>query len=251
MRVLVRIGLSTALALALCTGAVAQRQSTTAPVVITVPSGSRVITTGQPQAATFTSIREGINARTQPPLLSTGSATINTLAAGGYPVPGLGFDYVHYAAVNRDLGVRALIDPAAQQQLALTRQIRRETPAATGIMLPFYTAPQVVVVTSPPPVVIIQQAAAPTAPERVEPEGHIVREERPAAPAEPPRELAELVLVRIDGKLLFAIGFSVRDTEVVYITREGIRRSLPLAELDFEFTRRLNEERGTSLRLPS
>ena len=47
------------------------------------------------------------------------------------------------------------------------------------------------------------------------------------------------------------MAFSIRDAELVYITPEGIRRSLLLSDLDLEFTRRLNEERGTSLRLPS
>ena len=222
MKTLVRICLFAVLALAVCSAAAAQA---TQPVQV-VRADARF------QPAT----------RAATPLL--------TDTAGGFPVPGLGFDYVHHAAVNRDLGVRALIDPSTQQQLALARQIRRETPvAAGGIILPFSNVPQIIVVAPPPPVIIIQQQAPP-APERLEPVHLAVRDE-PVPPPTPPRELAELVLVRLDGKLVFAVAFSIRDAELVYITPEGIRRSLLLSDLDLEFTRRLNEERGTSLRLPS
>jgi hypothetical protein len=221
MKTLVRTCLLVMLALAVCSAAAAQ---VTQPVQV-VRADARF------QPAT----------RAATPLL--------TDTTGGFPVPGLGFDYVHHAAVNRDLGVRALIDPSTQQQLALARQIRRETPVGAGIVLPFSNVPQIIVVALPPPVIIIQQQAPP-APERPEPVHMAVRDE-PAPPPTPPRELAELVLVRLDGKLVFAVAFSIRDAELVYITPEGIRRSLLLSDLDLEFTRRLNEERGTSLRLPS
>jgi len=219
MRIQVQTGLLTTLVLAVCASAGAQ-------VIHQVPI-----------------VRPG--SQFQP--ATRGVSTLLTDTTGGFPVPSLGFDYVHQAAVNSNLGVRALIDPVTQQQVALARQIRRETPVSTGVVLPFYNAPQVIVVAPPPQVVIIQQQAP--APERVEPVQAVLREE-PQPPPTPPRELPELVLVRLDGKLLFAVAFSICDTELVYITSEGIRRTIPLAQLDLEFTRRLNEERGTTLHLP-
>src|SRR5713226_10218966 len=47
------------------------------------------------------------------------------------PVPGLGFDFAHLAAINRNLDVRALIDPVTQQRLALSERILRETGATS------------------------------------------------------------------------------------------------------------------------
>ena len=96
--------------------------------------------------------------------------------------------------------------------------------------------------------VVIQQAPAPP-PERVEPAHVAVRDDLQAPPT-PPRELSEIVFARLDGKLVFAVAFCIRDTQFIYITPEGVRRSLLLSDLDLEFTRRLNEERGTSLHLP-
>lgn len=72
-----------------------------------------------------------------------------------------------------------------------------------------------------------------------------------ARASEPLRDVGEFVLVRRDGRLLFAVAFSAEGDQLIYITREGVRRSLPLAELDIEATRRMNEERGTTLRLPA
>src|SRR5713101_7824426 len=45
---------------------------------------------------------------------------------GNFPVPGLGFDFAHLAAINSGVGVRALIDPVTQHELALALAIRRQ-----------------------------------------------------------------------------------------------------------------------------
>lgn len=222
--------------------------------IVSAPAGTRVMTQAQAQQA-------GV--------ISTGAsrgfagaagdgATVRTLLEGNLPVPGLGFDYPHLAAINRNLETRALIDPVTQERLALARQIRRETPAAP--VFPFFSmVPQVVVVQSAPPVIVLQQAA----PESYE--APSMRAERvstaprePKAAAEPPvaravephRVLEEYVLVRKDGREIFAVAFSARDGRVIYITTEGLRRSVTLAELDREATTLRNEERGADVRLP-
>jgi hypothetical protein len=41
--------------------------------------------------------------------------------------------------------------------------------------------------------------------------------------------------------------FSVTGTQVQYVTPEGIRHTLPLAELDTSATQEMNEARGTTL----
>jgi hypothetical protein len=184
--------------------------------------------------------------------------TVRTLLEGNFPVPGLGFDYPHMAAINRNLETRALIDPVTQQRLALARQLRRETPA--GPVIPFFPmAPQVIVVQSPPPVIVLQQGA------QEADEGSVMRAERVRAATreresemeasavravEPHRVLEEFVLVRKDGQEIFAVAFSAREGRIIYVTREGLRRSVALAELDREATRLRNEERGAEVRLP-
>ncbi len=179
------------------------------------------------------------------------SATVSTLLDGSFPVPGFGFDYTHHAAVTRDLGIRAIIDPATQHQLALARAIRRETPIfPTVLPIVINTNVNQIFITTPPPVVIVQQPAMVEIPvERVERQ-EAVRIEAPPTP-QPVAELGELVLIRKDGRVFFAVAYSVVNGRLVYVTREGLRRSFPLAELDADATLQMNEERGTSLRLPA
>ncbi len=69
--------------------------------------------------------------------------------------------------------------------------------------------------------------------------------------AEPVHDASEFVFVKRDGGLLFAVAFSVQSGQLNYITHEGIQRTVPLAALDADATRRMNEERGTLIRLPA
>jgi len=165
---------------------------------------------------------------------------LNFLPIDSFPIPGLGFDFVHFAATH----------PGFRRGF----RFQRFTPIIP-IGLPFFVGPtpQIVVVQQPP-VIIMQPSGA------VEEDGEPVRASRRTAPAQeavptptpaPLREVGEFVLVRRDGGQLLAIGFSIEGNQVNYITREGIRRSVPLAELDVEATRRQNEERGTTVHLPA
>jgi len=181
-------------------------------------------------------------------------ASVDTLLNGSFPVPGFGFDFAHFAALNRDLGVRALIDPVTQHQLALARQIRRETPVfPIGFVLPFLSNPAPVIIVQQPPIIIMQQPAAPEETEERIARAHYAPPEikpEPTNPPEAPHDVGEFVLVRRDGKLVFATAFFAQPDRIVYITREGVRRSLLLSELDVDATLRMNEERGTTIHLP-
>ena len=73
----------------------------------------------------------------------------------------------------------------------------------------------------------------------------------PSAPAPPPPELGQLILVRRDGKVLLAVAFTVRNGDLTYVTTDGARRSFPLSELDEEATRQMNDANGTSVSLPN
>ena len=69
-------------------------------------------------------------------------------------------------------------------------------------------------------------------------------------PQPPPPDVGQFVLVRLDGQVIFASAFMAANGRVTYVTREGIRRSFPISELDKEATRQMNEANGTSVSLP-
>lgn len=71
-----------------------------------------------------------------------------------------------------------------------------------------------------------------------------------AEPQPPPPEVGQFVLVRLDGQVLFAVAFTTVNSRLTYVTREGLRRSFPVAELDKDATRQMNEANGTSISLP-
>ena len=168
---------------------------------------------------------------------------------GNFPAPGLGFDYAHLAAVNSGAGVRALIDPVTQHELALARAIRRETPVSFAAFPSFF--PVAETAGTEPTIIVVPQPAAPLAQstERIGPRD---ADERvaPPPPVEPVRDAGDFVLVRRDGGLLFAVAFTQGVERITYITKDGVRRRLALTELDVDATVRMNEERGAPLQFP-
>jgi hypothetical protein len=159
-------------------------------------------------------------------------------------VPGLGFDYAHLAAV----GGNFRFNPPGFGR-GSHRHGNFVTPVFFG-GFPYYSdypdyqqepqQPQIIVIQQPAPAVTVQQAA-PAAAETY------TDTAAPAPPPAPVREVGELILVRRDGRVLFASVFSVTGTQVQYVTPEGIRHTLPLAELDTVATQEMNEARGTTL----
>lgn len=169
----------------------------------------------------------------------------------GFPVPGLGFDYANYGALNSTLGVRALIDPVTQQEIALALRLRGfgvGTGYYPGYYLPYGGAPIVMETPS-----VAAAPATDTAPQQQQP----IIVVTPPAPAQaaaeqtPLQDPGEFVLVERDGRLLFAVAFTSADGRVVYVTKDGMRRSIPLSQIDVDATLRMNEERGTSVQLPA
>jgi len=178
-----------------------------------------------------------------------GFLSLTALSTGTFPVPGLGFDYAHLAAITRNLRVSDISVLSTAQRLALARSLTPVVPFG-GAFIP---TPAQVIVVQQPPVVVVQQSAIPE--DELEP----VARTRPAQPREaveparapePLHDAGEFVLVRRDGRLVFAVAFAAEGDQLTYVTREGVRRALPLAELDIETTRRMNEERGTTIHLP-
>jgi len=168
----------------------------------------------------------------------------------GYPVPGLGFDYVNLAAANSNLDVRAFIDPVTQYRVALALRIQGAnfggfpyfySPfGASPIVLesPAAAAPQADI-PAPAPIVVVAPPPASSAPQTLS-----------AAQEQPLPDPGEFVLVQRDGRLLFAVAFTAEPGRLIYVTKEGLRRTIALDLLDVDATLRMNEERGSSIQLP-
>jgi hypothetical protein len=191
---------------------------------------------------------------------STGnSASINALGffpASGLGFPSPGFSFEHQAALNQNLALKAAIDPATQHRLAFERKMRASSTATSRIS--FFSTTQVIIVPQPPVVILNEPESAPRdeeltlaagpgvtrrrhEPEPVESPGELLAPQ-PAAP--PLTELNEIVLVRRDGKLVFVVAYSRQGERLVYVMRDGLRRSMLTSEIDAEATRLINEERG-------
>src|ERR1700730_13919645 len=158
-------------------------------------------------------------------------------------VPGLGFDYPHLAAISGNLH-----NPPGTGR-GMLREPNFITPIFFG-GFPYYSdfqdyqqvqqQPQIIVIQQPAPAVAVPQAAP-------APQESTRGAAAPAPLSAPVREVGEFILVRRDGRVLFASVFSVIGNQVQYVTPEGIRHTLPLAELDTVATQDMNEARGTTL----
>jgi hypothetical protein len=186
---------------------------------------------------------------------STGSFANSINFGDGNGVPGLGFDYPHLAAVGGNFrgnppgfgrgghrernfvtpflygGFPYYSDFGDYQQEPQQQEPQQE---------PQQQQPQVIVIQQPVPAAPVDQSVA-SAPQTT-PNGT-----QPAPAPAPVPEVGELVLVRRDGRVLFASIFSVTGNQVQYVTPEGIRRVLPLSDLDTVATQEMNEARGTTL----
>ncbi|HEV2306290.1 MAG TPA: hypothetical protein VGR93_12270 [Candidatus Acidoferrales bacterium] len=163
-------------------------------------------------------------------------------------VPGLGFDYSHLAALNHDLGVRAIIDPITQHELAITEQLLRdEQGAGTSAFVPFYGEgySEPAVYQQQPQIIVLQQSAPQAQPsaERTAPPAPVAAEQPPLPP------VGEFVLVLRSGKQIKAVAFTRQSDSIVYITGDGMRGSFPVADLDATATEQLNQQHGTPLKL--
>jgi hypothetical protein len=163
-------------------------------------------------------------------------------------VPGLGFDYPHLAAISGNSGGVTSFETGFRGS------------EGEGFITPVFLGgypyeyppapqePQVIVIQQPSPVIVVQQPA-PISPAPATPSKDNAVPPPPAANTAPVQDVSAFVLIRRDGKLLFASAYSVIGKNLRYITPEGIRRTLPLAELDADATRQMNEARGTTFQL--
>ncbi|MHB8524767.1 MAG: hypothetical protein ACYDD2_01235 [Candidatus Acidiferrales bacterium] len=228
--------------------AIPARSMAARPVVVRLPVNPSVrrivVTPGASSASVQTMQSDSVFNSSNSDEFTGSQVTLGQLLN---PVPGLGFDFSNLAAINHDLAVRALIDPVTQQELALSERLLQETPVAP-VSFPFFgSESQPIVVEQQPPQVILVQAppAQQQAPEASAP----AAPSPPAAEQPPLPDIGEFVLVLHNGTRVKAVAFTRQNDRIVYITKDGLRHSFSMSALDPAATQRLNEQRGTPLRL--
>jgi hypothetical protein len=66
-----------------------------------------------------------------------------------------------------------------------------------------------------------------------------------------PGDNEEIVFVRRDGTVFFAVAYAWEKGTLRYITSQGFRRTVSQEALDLDATRQFNEQRGLNFRLPA
>ncbi len=176
------------------------------------------------------------------------------------PVPGLGFNFSDLAARDQDLDIKAAIDPATQWRLAIAERLLRDSGGFGGFVGTggyildgggVYTVPEdstgepAAATPAPQPQIIVVQAL-----------GAANQQSAASAPPaesqaqQPPLpDVGQFTLVLRNGTKIEAIAFTRESDSIVYITADGSRRTLAVADLDSAATQRVNQERGTPLNL--
>jgi hypothetical protein len=188
---------------------------------------------------------------------------------------GFGFDFAHAVAV-RDAELKAFIDPATQQGLALAERRLRRSPhpgnefffldGGGAYVLPVDTGNGVNPGADTQPSQDQNQdqgengSGAPG--ERAQSgsqQGSQQGSQRPIIIVQQPAESkeqsdlpdeGEFTLILRSGQEVEAVAFTRVGDRIVYITTGGGRRTVAVREVDVDATVRLNQERGTPLQIP-
>jgi hypothetical protein len=158
-----------------------------------------------------------------------------------YPAPGLGFDYVHYAAVH----------PNA-----------RHDHFRGGGIVPFYgggyyfpeggyyaesgTPDQSAAIDQNEQSVPSSDVAESEAPQDQVPSVPYARSKPTPVPPSP-----EYIFVRRDGSVFFAVAYSWVNGNLQYVTQDGFRRLTSTSTLDLDATTQFNEQRGVVFHSPA
>lgn len=161
-------------------------------------------------------------------------------------VPGLGFDYPHLVAVSGSL----------QNNLRSGRVGRRGQGSFVPIFFggypyyPYYDDSQDYDQSQPQTqpqaqVIVVQQPLPQAAGQQGSDSGNEPTTSSPAAASVP--DIGDFILVRRDGRILFASVFSVVGTQMQYVSPDENRHTLPMSDLDANATQQMNEARGTTV----
>jgi hypothetical protein len=171
------------------------------------------------------------------------------------PVPEFGFDFHDLQVINSNLAEKAAIDPVTQIRLNEARKLGCGNLGTEGYVLlggGGYAMPEEVAQESEgdsgnesrPQVIVVQvpaQAQPTQTAARLSP---APQEVLPPLPDE-----VQFVLVTRDGAQVQAAAFTRTPDQIIYITPEGLRRTISRSDLDTDATIRVNSERGTQVQL--
>lgn len=168
------------------------------------------------------------------------------------PVPGLGFDYAHLAAIDQDLALKAVIDPQTQERVAVAEQVARATSGfgvpgfyffdgGGGYIVPEETSATEQPEQPPRPEVIVLQQPAQKSTEEPAPAEQ-------AQPAQPVPDVGNFTLVLNNGQKIRVMAFTRSGSRIIYITPEGERHTLAASDVNDTATQQLNQDSGKQLR---
>lgn len=158
-----------------------------------------------------------------------------------YPAPGLGFDYVHYAAVHPNTGHNhfrgtgmipfygGYYFPWGGYGYSDSGPYDDQSAAASPNEQPIQSSDAV------QPEVPVDQSPAPT-----------VRLKPVPVPPSP-----EYIFVRRDGSVFFAVAYSWVNGNLQYVTQDGFRKLASMGTLDLDATTQFNEQRGVPFHSPA
>ena len=168
-------------------------------------------------------------------------------------VPGLGFDFPHLAAIS------------GERDRTPFPHVRRHEHNNDGFFVPilfggvpfYYDASVEQAEQEPAQAAETQrQGTVVEQPASAQPSDATARDVRNSSDstaetqaAAPVRDVGDFILVRRDGRILFASLFSVVGAQLQYVTPEGIRRALAMSDVDADATEQMNAARGTTVQL--
>ncbi|HUO36105.1 MAG TPA: hypothetical protein VMU43_14040 [Candidatus Acidoferrum sp.] len=242
------------------------------PIVFHAPRSTGVMRPG-PLRTTPTSATTNVRTSVAPVRAPAGTIVINGtpdpyINSGGAPFyvdgvlnAGPGSPII---GTNSQLGVKAFIDPVTQLELSTFERLRGNG-SYSGLYIPLLPAYAAVPTDEdesseayPPD----QSQGAPPSAQPQQPQVIILQEAPQAAAAstepaqapqaeeqQPIRDEGEFLLIFNDGHSENAAAFTRSGDQVVYVTQDGMRQTVPVSEIDLQATQRVNQERGTPLQL--
>jgi hypothetical protein len=171
-------------------------------------------------------------------------------------VPGLGFDYVHLAAVhpqqsgrhgfrNRNTGFFPFFDSGFLLPYGYgygySDTSADDTYASNAVSAPQYSADAA-----------NDAQNAPSDDRRTSSRYGLQAATAPYDVVVTPQKQSEqYVFVRRDGTVFFAVAYSWQAGNLFYVTQDGLRRSVTSDVLDLDATQQFNEQRGLTFRAPA
>jgi hypothetical protein len=164
-------------------------------------------------------------------------------------VPGLGFDYVHLAAVHPNQRGRRNSFPSGS--------IGFFPFFDSGFLLPYTPSyvtaqPDDSYVAQDQPPANTENDVASQSGDRHDPRHGLQNATAPYdVVVTPPKQSEQYVFVRRDGTVFFAVAYSWQSGNLLYVTQDGLRRTVTRDALDLDATQQFNEQRGLTFQTPA